>query len=122
MKRHFHLHLVNFTCCPLWGDPPRYGFIFEPAADAGKLDPGVLGRELDRQLALANAEYPSKRETGRLEAPSVQVVPRGTFDLIREGRADANLAALAQIKEKPLQLDGTLYTALTRTTRVRGES
>lgn len=109
---YFHLTLANFTCCPQWGDPPRYEFVLELDRASGSVGVEPFARELDRLLAEVNAEYPAKRESGRLDGPRVHLVPPGTFDRLREARADQKRASLAQIKERPLQKDGSLLEQL----------
>src|SRR5690606_17513054 len=73
------LHSNMFTCCPVWGTPPRYVFIIEAPCPwpAGKV--ARLGEELDRQLGKANVEYIGKRASERLAGVEVEVVGDGAF-------------------------------------------
>jgi hypothetical protein len=115
--------VTNYTCCPCWGEPPQYVFVVEPASPEQVGDFDALAGELDRRLKNCNDEYPSKRKSGRLGPVVVHVVGSGTFSRYRQKLIDQGAPA-GQLKDKPLQKDGTvLDDILVAGSRVgRGES
>ncbi len=81
-----------FCLAPEWGQPPRYVLLLELSPNqsvaldrAGLVE---LAAALERGLIDCNAEYDKKRETLRLRAPAVQLLPMGAYD--------AYVAVLAQ--------------------------
>lgn len=68
---------------PEWGDPPRYSVTVE-SDSAEKKEWGSLLEQLDRQLSELNVEYRSRRTSGRLAAPTVKLVPTGSFERMKK--------------------------------------
>ena len=86
-----------FCLAPEWGQPPRYVLLLE--LSAGQLDQAALdelARALEAGLIEANAEYDKKRETLRLRAPVIQLLPTGSYEayvttLAQGGRETARI-------------------------------
>jgi GH3 auxin-responsive promoter len=86
-----------FCLLPEWGQPPRYILLLE--LSSGTAEPGMLvdlARALEKGLIDANAEYDKKRETLRLRAPAVQLLPPGAYDAyiaaqVKQGREAARI-------------------------------
>ena len=91
-----------FTCCPVWGTPPRYTFIIEPKESSAVVQAHALAAELDLQLGKANDEYEGKRGSERLGAPSVLLVPTGTFQRYWDIRVSQGVSG-SQLKHRWLQ-------------------
>jgi len=68
---------------PAWGSPPRYVVTAERDSMATVEWARALGL-LDARLGEVNMEYRSRRESGRLEGPTVNLVGAGYFTGMRE--------------------------------------
>jgi hypothetical protein len=81
-----HLHLQQFTVCPIWDEPPRYQLLGEER----DIHSAVLGQSLadqtDRNLQALNCEYHEKRTTGRLQSLRWCPLPAGTWQRFAEHR------------------------------------
>ncbi|HEY8206022.1 MAG TPA: GH3 auxin-responsive promoter family protein [Myxococcaceae bacterium] len=104
---------ARFTCCPTWARPPRYTLVVEPDAPLSAAQQGLLARELDLQLSAHNDEYGSKRASGRLDPPAVEVVEPRTFQRYWDERVAAGASA-AQLKHLWLQRDDAILAHLRR--------
>jgi hypothetical protein len=96
-------------------DPPAYRFVVEPASperlagDAAAC--GALLQACDAALMAENIEYAAKRKSQRLAAPTLWVVPAGSFDAERAGRVAAG-APDAHVKPSHLAPDAAALAAL----------
>src|SRR5262249_9806497 len=87
----------HFTAAVQLGHPPSYACFVELE---GELPEPVLGefvRVFDQSLRSQNSEYEDKRETRRLGAPKLTLLPAGTFTRLRQERVSAG-APEAQVK------------------------
>jgi hypothetical protein len=78
--RVLNLTLTSYSLAPCWDDAtPYYGLFVE----RGDLMNGHQGQELaaalDRRLATHNVEYASKRDSQRLGAVRINLLPDGTW-------------------------------------------
>lgn len=99
-----------FCLAPEWGQPPRYVLLLELSPGCGPLDQGgldALAQALERGLVESNAEYEKKRETLRLRAPVVQLLPSGAYDAYVASLA-AGGRETARIKTPRVSMDTTL--------------
>jgi hypothetical protein len=76
----FDLTLTAYSVAPCWNDErPHYG-LFVEATDLADVEQGRhLAEALDRALAESNSEYASKRESGRLGALQLVLLPTGAW-------------------------------------------
>jgi len=79
-ERALGFSVPQFTVCPRGGVPPSYYLLVEEKRERSNELPGLLSARFDDELKRLNMEYKSKRDSGRLGAPSVKLVARGSFD------------------------------------------
>lgn len=66
----------GFVLAPAWSRPPGYVLHVEPGSPPGQRE-SALATELDRQLARANIEYASRRQSDRLAGVRLNLLPDG---------------------------------------------
>lgn len=94
-----------FTLIPVFRPLPHYELLFEP--DAGSLQSAdaafcrQLGKVFDQALSVANSEYATKRESGRLSPVEAFLIEAGSYETLRKQTAAAG-AADAQFKPSHL--------------------
>jgi hypothetical protein len=81
------------------GDRPRYTFLVEFEKSPGDDEARVLIERVEAELRAANVEYAGKRDSGRIDTPTLRVVRAGEFDRYRKrnverGRTDAQFKVL----------------------------
>jgi hypothetical protein len=100
---------ARFFCfAPEWAQPPGYVLLLE--LSSGHADEAMLSelqQALERGLIDANAEYDKKRETLRLRAPLVQLLPAGSYDAYVAEQVKAGREA-ARIKTPRVTMDVSL--------------
>jgi hypothetical protein len=75
-----NLNLTAYTVAPCWDETLPYYGLFVERGDLTGADTSIqLIRLLDRQLALINIEYASKRESQRLGPLRLLVIPTGAW-------------------------------------------
>jgi hypothetical protein len=89
--------LDHFTFAVQLGYPPNYVCFVEMKRDVPQSVAGEFLRVFEQSLQLQNIEYKDKRSSMRLGAPTLQVVPPGTFTKLRQARV-AQGAPEAQVK------------------------
>jgi hypothetical protein len=94
------------TCCAVWGRPPRYELVVEPATAWTAEIAAGLATELDLALRRLNSRYELKRGFGDLGPARVRTVPSGTFARYREHLVAKGLPA-TQLKDRVLHTDGS---------------
>jgi hypothetical protein len=78
--RAFGLNLTSYSVAPCWSDArPYYGLFVEANDIAGKEQGRLLAQMLDQRLAEMNCEYASKRQSYRLGAPGLALLPPGAW-------------------------------------------
>ena len=78
--------IKHFTACIRLSNPPHYCCFVEAE---GNLPEPLLNeflRIFDQSLQFQNPEYQDKRITKRLGAPSLMIVPQGTYTKLRQQR------------------------------------
>lgn len=73
------LKMERFILAPLWGEPPNYCLVVEENFTIEDSRWETFLKCMERELLKSNPEYRSKRESGRLGAPTIRQVPAGTF-------------------------------------------
>lgn len=95
---HLNLAVGDFTLQPVWGDPPFYRLVIEE----GSLQERAVGEKLavmmDQFLREGNLEYHEKRKSERLGHIVTEVVPTGTFMILRDNRVRDDGVSLEQYK------------------------
>jgi hypothetical protein len=81
------------------GDRPRYTFLVEFEKSPGDDEARALIERVEAELRASNVEYAGKRDSGRIDAPTLRVVRAGEFDRYRKrkverGRTDAQFKVL----------------------------
>jgi hypothetical protein len=107
------LRLAGFCVSPELRDPPRYVLAIEPLEEPA---PGAGEKFLEafeRQLRAVNIEYAAKRDSERLDAPVLRLMPRGAFDRDRDRRVRAG-APDAHVKPIHLAPDLSIIDRLER--------
>lgn len=95
---------------------------YELAIESDRVDATALATQLDRQLALHNVEYASKRRSDRLAALAVTPLPAGTYALLRR-QAVASGTPEGQYKHPAMALDERAWDRLQRAAaRQRGST
>jgi hypothetical protein len=102
----FDLNLNAYSVAPCWDDErPGYG-LFVEQDDLRDPDQGrQLAEALDRRLMADNTEYASKRESQRLDALRVQLLPAGTLQRWDRQRLERSGGTLEQYKHPCLVND-----------------
>lgn len=103
----------QFAVCPGWAMPPFYFILLEErtdgafAGEAGERLLKSIGERFDGELAALNMEYKSKRDSGRLGAPEVRLIPPNSFERDKRDRIGKSGGRLEQYKHAYLspQLD-----------------
>lgn len=89
------LSLTAYALAPCWDDELPYYGLFVERTDLDGVEQGLrLAEALDRRLAAFNIEYASKRESERLGAIRLELLPRGAWhdwDRKRLARTGGNL-------------------------------
>ena len=106
-----NLAAVTVTCCPVWGTPPSYAFLFEPTRPWTDAEQRSLVAALDRELAASNVEWTGKRETNRIGSPTIIALSEGTFRRYRDRRIAGGESAV-QLKDHALQVDPSVLAQL----------
>ena len=70
------------TCCAVWGRPPHYEFVFEPAGTWSHQQQIDLGLALDAERVRQSSRYELKRGFGDLAPAQVRVVREGALRAI----------------------------------------
>jgi len=83
----------------LVGERPRYTFLVEFDDPPAEAEARALADRLEAQLRDANAEYPGKRDSGRIGPGVLRVVKPGEFQryrqrMVEKGRIDAQFKVL----------------------------
>lgn len=89
--------LDHFTFAVQLGYPPHYVCFVELKQEIPESVSDEFLRVFEQSLQLQNMEYKDKRSTFRLGAPTMQVVPPGTFTKLRQQRVEQG-APEAQVK------------------------
>ncbi len=89
--------IEHFTFSVQQGFPPNYVCYLELRQEMPESVQHEFLRTFEQSLQLQNIEYQDKRGTRRLGAPTLQVVPKGTFTRLRQERVMAG-APEAQVK------------------------
>lgn len=97
----------HFTLAVQLGHPPHYTAFVELRDDISDSVLEAFARVFDQSLQLQNIEYKDKRESKRLGATAVQVLPSGTFTRLRQMRVQQG-APEAQVKI-PFLTAGTTF-------------
>jgi hypothetical protein len=93
------LTLTAYTVAPCWDDEqPYYGLFVERNDFAGQNQERRLASLLDRKLMELNVEYAGKRESLRLGALRLQLLPAGTWQEWDRQRLQRSGGALEQYK------------------------
>jgi hypothetical protein len=100
--------LDHFTFAVQMGYPPNYVCFVELKRELPSSVVDEFLRIFEQSLQLQNIEYKDKRTSRRLGAPTLQVVPPGTFTKLRQQRV-AQGAPEAQVKI-PLLNSGQNFT------------
>ncbi len=103
----------QFAVCPGWAVPPFYFVLLEERPDGmfdGETGERLLksiGERFDAELAALNMEYKNKRDSGRLGAPAVRLIPGNSFEREKRDRIRKSGGRLEQYKHAYLspQLD-----------------
>lgn len=98
---------VNFSCFPVWGEPPHYVVAIEWSSRLGAQQAAELAGRIDAALSMINPEYAEKRASGRLKSTSVIRLADGAFEKITQKRISAGVSP-AQIKHQWLQRDASM--------------
>jgi hypothetical protein len=78
--RELDLTLTAYSVAPCWDDEQPYYGLFVEREDFGGLETAVrLAEVLDRRLEEVNIEYASKRQSRRLGAVRLELLPAGTW-------------------------------------------
>ncbi len=96
-----------FCLAPEWGQPPGYVLLLELSTGIEQAMLDELARALEVGLVDANAEYEKKRETLRLAAPIVQLLPVGAYEAHVAAQAAAGRET-ARIKTPRVTMDTKL--------------
>jgi hypothetical protein len=74
------LNLTSYCLAPCWSDSrPYYGLFVEASDLAGKEQGKQLAQMLDQRLGEMNCEYASKRQSLRLGAARLELLPTGAW-------------------------------------------
>ena len=102
------LGVSDFTLQPVWGDPPYYRLLLEERSNSNRSDDEALAKLMDENLRAGNLEYHEKRKSERLGPISIEIVPAGTFAMIRDTRVRTEGVSLEQYKH-PLLISDMNY-------------
>lgn len=99
LSRQFDVNLNTYSVAPCWDDEqPGYGLFLE-ASDLRDPEQGQqLAAALDRRLMADNTEYASKRESQRLAALQLQLLPAGAWQRWDRQRLERTGGTLEQYK------------------------
>jgi hypothetical protein len=112
-ERRLGFSVPQFTVCPGWEMPPFYLILLEERSDGlfskreGKRLLTSIAERFDHELKVLNVEYRSKRDSGRLEMPSVRLVAEGSFERDKAAHIERSGGRMEQYKHPYLspQLD-----------------
>lgn len=76
-------NLQFFSAFVEWEVAPRYAFLVEIANDLTMENKKELLKNIESELIKINMEYETKRQSQRLDHPTLKIVPRGTFEEYR---------------------------------------
>jgi hypothetical protein len=80
LARSFDLNLTAYSVAPCWDEERPYYGLFVEACELADRDQGRrLAEALDRRLIESNDEYASKRDSGRLDALRLELLPCGAW-------------------------------------------
>lgn len=102
---HECIRLQHFTLTPHWGKPPGYTLFVCTAEDVSADALSRLACLADNRLAATNCEYKEKRETGRLDAIDVRMLPAEVWHHFTERRLGAASGSPEQYKHPCLVTD-----------------
>jgi hypothetical protein len=78
--RKLDLNLTSYSVAPCWSDEQPYYGLFVEASDLASKEQGRrLVESLEQQLAEINTEYASKRDSRRLDALRLHLLPKGAW-------------------------------------------
>jgi acyl-CoA synthetase (AMP-forming)/AMP-acid ligase II len=101
----------QFAVCPAWAVPPFYFVLLEERPDGtftgkdGERLVKSMGEQFDVELSALNVEYKNKRDSGRLGAPVVRLIPAGSFERDKQDRIRKSGGRLEQYKHAYLSPD-----------------
>jgi len=98
------VRLETYTMTPRWGEPPGYT-LFVSLPGSGQRAPEGLAEAADRLLRETNCEYGEKRETERLDALDIRVLPPESWLRFTESRLGAAGGSPEQYKHPCLLPD-----------------
>lgn len=102
-----------YSLAPCWNDErPYYAFFAEPG-EAGRDEWQSLAAAVDVRLGRANIEYAAKRESGRLGAVRVALLPPGTWQRWDRDRLERSGGTAEQYKHPCLIPDLQFRSAMT---------
>ena len=108
------LEVTNATCRPAPGGPgtaPRYEFALAPFRPFGDTETRALAAALDAALGDVANGYRAARDTGRLDAPVLHLLPADRF-LDDWERRVADGTRPAQVKDRVFQRDEASWRRL----------
>lgn len=108
--------LDHFTFAVQMGYPPNYVCFVELKREIPESLSDEFLRVFEQSLQLQNIEYKDKRASRRLGAPTLQIVPAGTFTKLRQQRV-AQGAPEAQVKIPLLNSSQSFSDTLTSLAR-----
>jgi hypothetical protein len=101
--RELNLSLTAYSLAPCWDEElPYYGLFVEHGDLADREQGGRLAEILDRRLQEINCEYASKRDSARLGAARVELLPTGTWQSWARQRLARTGGTLEQYKHPAL--------------------
>ncbi len=111
--------LDNVMLVPEVGSPPRYLLLLEPQLMPIGDD---LALAIDQKLSKLNCEYENRLETHRLLPLSVQSVPAGTWNKVRDDKIANHGGSYEQYKHTFLNKSGLDVALGGKTGKTRGET
>jgi hypothetical protein len=120
--REMDLTLTSYSVAPCWDDELPYYGLFVESADLRDEEQGRrLVSALDRRLAAVNSEYASKRNSHRLDAMRLELLPAGAWQQWDRQRLAKTGGTLEQYKHPCLIGDLKFRDTMTVEREVRAE-
>jgi hypothetical protein len=111
--RELDLPLTAYSVAPCWSDEqPYYGLFVERADLATSRSEAALADALDRELSTCNIEYASKRDSRRLGALRLVVLPDGTWQRWDRERLERSGGTAEQYKHPCLISDPKFHETM----------